>query len=402
MARKTTKKSTESTGEFDEPDVGEDSQDNGIDDEDFAEMLTPPDGEEMQEAASETAEQDEANHAEASPEIMEAKSAIEDAMMARGESAGASTFDVDGGDMIQGVGVGAHELDIEQIGQEGPGAMALNVYTAERIGNEDTRRCLFDDFGVQAASDDGLALNIYHTGFIDAEAHRHKQRPSPNGISAGHFRITAGTQGALARGRRAPRNRRRLMLSNNHVLANSNGGRFGDSILQPGRHDGGQNTRDRVAILERFVPIRWNGPVNYVDCATGWCWPSRVRKEFIYRSSAGFRHFRVSSQIALPRRGMIVGKTGRTTQLRAGRVTGASESIWVNFGSGRRAFFRDQMAVRGLGGRPFSAGGDSGSIIWTWDRHRRPVGLLFAGGGGITFGNKIWRVLNALDIRLDT
>jgi hypothetical protein len=32
----------------------------------------------------------------------------------------------------------------------------------------------------------------------------------------------------------------------------------------------------------------------------------------------------------------------------------------------------------------------------------QPVGLLFAGGGGTTFANRITRVLAALDIRLYT
>ena len=64
--------------------------------------------------------------------------------------------------------------------------------------------------------------------------------------------------------------------------------------------------------------------------------------------------------------------------------------------------FKDQIAIRGNGGRAFSAGGDSGSVVWCWDRRRYPVGLLFAGGGGITFANKMWRVLHALDIRLET
>ena len=407
MARKkSSSKGSSDNGEFDEPQVPEDQQ-TEIDDDydaDSVEMLAPPDDPELQAALDEDSATDEADYsAEADPVIMAAKAEIEQSLQARVSSmaADAASFDVDGGDMIQGVGIGTPEIDMEQIGEGGPGSQVLNIYTAEKLSQEECRRCLYDDHSVHAAADDGMAMNVFETGFIDTQPHRHKQRPSPNGISVGHFRITAGTQGALSRGRRAPRDRRVLMLSNNHVLANSNGGRFGDSILQPGRADGGQNPRDRVAILERFVPINFGGGANYVDCATGWCWPSRVRREFIYRSGSGFRLFRVSSVPTLARRGMIVGKTGRTTQLRAGRVTGTSETIRVNFGGGRVALFRDQIAIRGIG-RPFSAGGDSGSLIWTWDRNRRPVGLLFAGGGGVTFGNKIHRVLSALDIRLWT
>lgn len=150
------------------------------------------------------------------------------------------------------------------------------------------------------------------------------------------------------------------------------------------------------------MPIDFSaGSVNYVDCATGWVWPDRVRKEFIYRASGSFAYFRVGSVPVTATIGMVVGKSGRTTGLTSGRVIDVNASLRVNFGGGRFANFRDQIAIRGLNG-DFSTGGDSGSLIWTWDSHRRPVALLFAGGGGVTFGNKIARVLAALDVELVT
>lgn len=403
MAKRKTAKS-KSDDKYDEPDVPENSPQESADggDGDDVEMLNPPEDEALQDQLE--GEDMAGPEGDDTPsEIAEAKAQIEALLTAKTEAAVSSQglIDVDNGDMIQGVGIGSPEIDIDQIGPGGPGAAVLNVYTAEKLGQDETRRCLHDDYGVQAVADDSMALNVYETGIIDTQPHRHKQRPAPCGISVGHFRITAGTLGALATGRSAPRDRRVLMLSNNHVLANSNSGSYGDSIIQPGRADGGQSPRDRVAILERYVPINFSGGANYVDCATGWCWYERVRKEFIYRSGGGFRLFRVSSNPRSVFRGMIVGKTGRTTQLKAGRVTDTSATIRVNFGGGRVALFRDQMAIRGVGA-DFSAGGDSGSLIWTWDRYRRPVGLLFAGGGGVTFGNKIGRVLSALDIRLRT
>lgn len=401
--RKTTR--SKSDDDYDEPQMPENQADEVEEfDDDDVEMLNPPDDEVLQEqldgdemAGPSSAEDD------TPADLIEAKSAIEDLLGAKTEAAisAQGLIDVDNGDMIQGVGIGTPEIDMDQIGLDGPGGSVLNIYTAEKLGQEDCRKCLFDEYGVKAVADDAMALNVFETGIIDTQPHRHKQRPAPCGISVGHHRITAGTMGALATGRSAPRNRRVLMLSNNHVLANSNGGRYGDSIIQPGRADGGKNPRDRVAILERYVPINFSGGANYVDCATGWCWHDRVRKEFIYRSGGGFRTFRVSASPRAAFRGMIVGKTGRTTQLKAGRVVDTSATIRVNFGGGRVALFRDQLSIRGLNGN-FSAGGDSGSLIWTWDKSRRPVGLLFAGGGGITFGNKIGRVLSALDIRLRT
>ena len=406
MAKKTTKSSSKNDDEFDEPqvpDTQEDTVDDLGDDVDEVEMLNPPDDETLAEQLDDEEMTGPSTDGDAPAEVMEAKQEIEQILMGKTEAAASARglIDIDQDDMIQGVGIGSPEIDMDQVGLDGPGASVLNVYTAEKLDQDNCRRILFDDYAVKSVRDDAMPLNIFETGIIDTQPHRHKQRPAPCGISVGHYRITAGTLGALATGRSAPRNRRVLMLSNNHVLANSNGGRYGDSIIQPGRADGGQNPRDRVAILERYVPVNFSGGANYVDCATGWCWHQRVRREFIYRSGGGFRLFRVSSSPRAAFRGMIVGKTGRTTQLKAGRVTDTSATIRVNFGGGRVALYRDQLAIRGLSGN-FSAGGDSGSLIWTWDRSRRPVGLLFAGGGGVTFGNKIGRVLSALDIRLRT
>lgn len=406
MAKKPTKKSSESESEFDEPQVPdsqEDIADDLGDDVDDVEMLNPPDDETLAEQLDGDEMTGPSSEGDAPAEVLEAKQQIEQILAGKTEATASAQglIDVDNGDMVQGVGIGTPEVDMDQLGLDGPGASVLNVYVAEKLNQEDCRRVLFDDYSVKSVGDDTMALNIFETGIIDTQPHRHKQRPAPCGISVGHFRITAGTLGALATGRSAPRNRRVLMLSNNHVLANSNGGRYGDSIIQPGRADGGRNTRDRVAILERYVPINFSGGANYVDCATGWCWHQRVRREFIYRSGGRFRLFRVSSVPRAAFRGMIVGKTGRTTQLKSGRVVDTSATIRVNFGGGRVALYRDQLAIRGTSGN-FSAGGDSGSLIWTWDRYRRPVGLLFAGGGGVTFGNKIGRVLSALDIRLRT
>ena len=68
------------------------------------------------------------------------------------------------------------------------------------------------------------------------------------------------------------------------------------------------------------------------------------------------------------------------------------------------AVWEEVLGVERVGIRDnfFSLGGDSGSSIWTWDAARRPVGLLFAGGGGVTFANRMDRVMTALDIWLYT
>lgn len=242
---------------------------------------------------------------------------------------------------------------------------------------------------------------MVRTGIVDAFQHRMRLRPSPGGISIGNVAITAGTQGCLCRGRSAPRNARLMVLSNNHVLANSNAAPIGSGIVQPGPYDGGRMPADQVAILERFVTINFAGGNNLVDCATGWAWPDRVRPELMYLSAGTVQYFHVGNLPVAAVPGMMVGKSGRTTQLTSGRITAIGVTVNVNYGAGKVGKFVNQISIRAPSG-DFSQGGDSGSLIWTWDARRAPVGLLFAGGGGTTFGNRIGDVLSALDINLVT
>ena len=332
----------------------------------------------------------------ATAQLVDIKSQIEQKLIEAASSnamsvASARNIDSAG---VQGVGISAGAI---------PGEASLIVYVESEANEEQVRREIVDTMGVQAASSDALPMEVEVTGRIEAyTTNRSKFRPAPAGASVGHFRITAGTIGGWARGRRGNRRRRLLMLSNNHVLANSNSGRFGDSIIQPGRADGGVNPADRIAILERFVPINFaSGAINFVDCATGWCWPNRVRRDHVYhRGSPTAKFFRIGNSPIDPQVNMVVGKTGRTTDLTQGTIRATGVTVNVNFGSAGVATFRDQFSVRSTTSGTFSAGGDSGSVVWQWKRGLPPVGLLFAGGGGTTFCNPIKRVLTALDINL--
>jgi hypothetical protein len=342
--------------------------------------------------------------------LLQLKREIEERLLQpAGQLAGARAAEAyEGAGNIVGVGVGVSLPPTA--GQAGevvssslePGKQALNLYVVERTSPEQARAVVAEAMGVTAAASEDVPVNIIVTGLIDAQPHRFRIRPAPGGVSIAHFRVTAGTLGCLAVGRSAPRNSRLMLLSNNHVIANSNNAVFGDCICQPGPADGGKCPADQIAILERFVPINFGGAANFVDCGTGWCWPDRVRKELIHIVGGQRVFFRIGSVPIAPQVNMAVGKSGRTTQLTRGTIIDVSATINVNYGGGRVALFRDQIAIRGSGGTLFSAGGDSGSSIWTWDAFRRPVGLLFAGGGGITFANKMTRVVAALDINLVT
>lgn len=98
---------------------------------------------------------------------------------------------------------------------------------------------------------DGVSTDVIQTGsYRVLQVHRERHRPAPGGVSIGHRDVTAGTLGCVVR-----RGAERLILSNNHVLANTNAAEPGDPILQPGSYDGGRLPDDAIAVLERFVPI---------------------------------------------------------------------------------------------------------------------------------------------------
>src|SRR3972149_5298243 len=103
---------------------------------------------------------------------------------------------------------------------------------------------------------DGVVTDVVQVGQLEAQQSRtDRWRPAPGGVSVGHFKITAGTLGAVVRDRASGA---RLILSNNHVLANGTSAAAEDPILQPGIADGGREESDTLALLERFVPIAYS------------------------------------------------------------------------------------------------------------------------------------------------
>lgn len=299
---------------------------------------------------------------------------------------------------IVGVGIGLPDPDTLTAGGGMPGTPVLTLFTENALPQDALMSQLAQSAGTRALSE--MPVQQVVVGAVDALSHRGRHRPAPGGVSVGHVAVTAGTLGSRAIGLTAPWDNRHLVLSNNHVLANSNGGRVNDSIIQPGAADGGRHPEDQIAVLARWVPINFGGAANYVDAAFGWAWHQRIRGEQYYVSGGRPAYYRTGTAPLAASLGMIVGKSGRTTGLTQGRITQIGVSVNVSFGGGRIALFRNQLAIQSVNSSPFSQPGDSGSLIWHWATGVRPVGLLFAGGGGVTFANPIGAVLSALNIRL--
>lgn len=240
-----------------------------------------------------------------------------------------------------------------------------------------------------------MKTDVIETGTIYAlQARTDRVRPAPGGVSIGHYRITAGTLGVVAR-----RGGVRLILSNNHVLANSNDSSLGDAILQPGPHDGG-TSNDRIATLDEFVPIVFDGFWDWLLSLFGITRP--VRNVVDAALAKPLTEPDVSDEVleigtvsgtAPAAIGMRIRKSGRTTGLTEGEVTAVSATVRVSYGGLRVARFRDQIVAGAM-----SQGGDSGSLVV--DDGNRAVGLLFAGSTNTTILNPIAHVRERLKLDL--
>ena len=266
---------------------------------------------------------------------------------------------------------------------------------------------------------DGVRTDVVATGPLRAlplletleVSHTARVRPAPGGVSIAHEKVTAGTLGVLAHRTSGET----VILSNNHVLANSNEAKAGDAILQPGPYDGG-GPRDAIAKLADFVPVAFNereldglgrlverafggllapvglglrrlpsGKTNLVDAAIA----TPLSADLVAPDVLEIGPVAGTAPAAL---GTRLKKSGRTTGLTRGKVTGLEATVEVDYG-GKTAVFRGQIVSDIL-----SRGGDSGSLVV--DEANRAVGLLFAGGETTTILNPIDAVLAALGLRL--
>ncbi len=303
---------------------------------------------------------------------------------------------------------------------------------------------------------DGVKTDVLEVGYLRAyESPRDRFRPLiPVGVSIGHYKITAGTLGAIVTDRQTGE---RFILSNNHVLANSNQSQVGDPILQPGPTDGGQNPADMVARLERFITLRYvdevtappptttpppptgggttpTPPTSSCDVVSAvvaitnglaallgsdkrvaptqaapqsssaaapvaQATPTNAVDAALARPlNAGMfsneiRGIGVVSGTKPAMLGQKVRKSGRTTGYTEGTITLLNATINVAYGD-RTARFTGQVITT-----PMSQGGDSGSLIVDGTENKA-VGLLFAGSNLSTIFTPIDEVLSALNVTI--
>lgn len=240
-------------------------------------------------------------------------------------------------------------------------------------------------------------IDVRLIGTVFALAARRERSPVVPGASIGHPAVTAGTLGCLV----ADPDHRVGVLSNNHVLADTDRAAIGDPILSPGPLDGG-GPDDRIGRLRAFVPLSVRR--NEVDAAVALLdavadgADNRVDG---VRLTAPLDDDEIADLVGVTDQ---VRKHGRTTGLTAGTVTAVElDGVAVGYDTGTFVFDRN-IEIQGTRGAPFSRGGDSGSVVHTRQGHG--VGLLYAGSelpedcGGTTYANPLHLALSALGVRL--
>lgn len=313
---------------------------------------------------------------------------------------------------VVGVGLGYKEK-----GQERTDKLSVVVFVTEKVPKKELMTTQLVPRKVGDVETD--VIEVGEIRLLGVRTSR--LRPAQPGMSIGHYKVTAGTFGAVVKDARSGE---LLILSNNHVLANATNGwdgraKPGDPILQPGVHDGGKPDSDVIANLERFVPVtlesqeatcpisqriartqnvfvhlvRPNYDVrfvkrsnwsNTVDCAV-----ARPVSEDVIRPE--ILEVGLVRGVAEVKLGETLKKSGRTTGLTRGPVTAISATLRVDMGARNYALFSDQVVAQ-LG----SQGGDSGSLVL--NSNNEAVGLLFAGSDRVTVVNRIQNVLEQLSV----
>ena len=306
---------------------------------------------------------------------------------------------------VVGMGVGVKWKKGEPTGEP-----ALVVLVTHKLDKDQVRPADFVPAKLGDMQTDVLAIGYPFAGGSEVpnagiQTLAKRLRPAEGGYSVGHVKITAGTIATcvydiLPGGKVSPPVHgigvpsRYYILSNNHVLANSNNAALGDPILQPGPYDGGVDPADRIARLSRFIPITFEPGVprarhrNLVDAAVAEGEFHDLDREIYWAGYA--RGWRRKADVKV---GTIVQKTGRTTNYTTGRITAINATVDVGYGGGRVARFNDQIITTNM-----SAGGDSGSLVTTVDDVA--VGLLFAGSSVATIMNQIENVRSLLKIEV--
>jgi hypothetical protein len=198
----------------------------------------------------------------------------------------------------------------------------------------------------------------------------------------------SGTLGSLVK----DSSNAQYILSNNHVLADTDQAASGEDISQPGLID--NNCRPATIVADFTVAPHLGSNVDAALAA--------LRSGQMDSSGTILGIGVPSSTTSNAANGTLVAKSGRTTGLTCGSVQSTNTSVKVQYQQGCNSgkkftiTYVNQVVVGGSG---FSAGGDSGSLIVT-QSGKHPTALLFAGSSSTTIGNPVSDVLSQVSSSL--
>lgn len=227
-----------------------------------------------------------------------------------------------------------------------------------------------------------------------------------------------GTLGALVE----DSEHNQFILSNNHVLAESDQGKIGDTIDQPGLIDDACRPLSRqgstvrpAGTLRYYVPLATSQ--SNVDAALAAVAPGAVNPDGgilqLGQPGAGIgAGLGASPPVAgtgetlnaSSLNGLRVVKSGRTTGLTCSTVESVDLAVKVDYykdcAETQPYYTKSFTGQIGIAGNSFSDSGDSGSLVVDAS-NAQPVGLFFAGGtngngNGLSVANPIADVLNEL------
>jgi hypothetical protein len=228
----------------------------------------------------------------------------------------------------------------------------------------------------------------------------------------------SGTLGALVKDQAS----NLFILSNNHVLAESDQALVGDTIIQPGLVDtgctqlaNGVSGIRAIGTLQYWVPLI-NGAAN-VDAALAATTSANVDASgaVIALGAAGGGTSQVAAAAPVAGTGEVltaanisnirVAKSGRTTGLTCSTVDTINSTIKVSYykDAAETQFYVSKTYTNQIGmpGNYFSDAGDSGSLVVD-TANAQPVALFYAGSAGTatqpgeSFGQPIGEVLTNL------
>lgn len=224
-----------------------------------------------------------------------------------------------------------------------------------------------------------------------------------------------GTLGALVQDSQ----KNDYILSNNHVLAESDQGHVGDTIDQPGLIDGACTPLNRpgstlrpVGTLRSFVPLA--SQQSNVDAALAAVAPGAVDPQGSILGLGTPQQGQAigaappmagsGETLSAGNLGMNVAKSGRTTGLTCSSIDAVALTVKVDYYKDcaetepyTTKTFTNQI---GIGGAHFTDSGDSGALVLDAS-NSEAIGLYFAGGTdgdghGLSVANPIGDVLNEL------